>query len=265
MKRFRIDPGQKVKLEDFDPADTSGVRGGKKSTAAKNLLQQERIGQLQELVFASQKRRLLIVLQGMDTSGKDGTVRHVIAGSSPVGMRVISFKKPTATELAHDYLWRAHAEVPGNGEVVVFNRSHYEDVLVVRVHALVPGDPWKQRFRQINDFERMLTEEGTTILKFFLHISKDEQKKRLQERLDDPEKRWKFQHGDLEERKLWDDYMHAYEELLEQTSTEYAPWYVIPSDAKWFRNYAIGKTIISALEALDMKYPEPDLGSETIE
>jgi PPK2 family polyphosphate:nucleotide phosphotransferase len=265
MKRFRLEPGQRVNLDDYDPDDTKAVRGGKKAGAAKTAELQERIVKQQELLYACHGRKILIVLQGMDTSGKDGTVRHVMSAGSPLGVRVVSFKKPTEEELAHDYLWRVHKETPGAGEIVIFNRSHYEDVLVVRVHSLVPAEPWKQRFREINDFERMLTEQGTTILKFFLHISPEEQKKRLQERLDDPEKRWKFQHGDIEERKLWGDYMKAYEDALQHTSTDYAPWHVVPANAKWFRNYVISKTIVTALEKLDMQYPAPDLTGITIE
>ncbi|MEO8035243.1 MAG: polyphosphate kinase 2 family protein [Acidobacteriota bacterium] len=265
MKRFRIEPGQRVHLKDFDPEDTSVVRGGKKAGAKKTAELQERLLKQQELLYASHSHKLLIVLQGMDTSGKDGTVRHVMSAGSPLGVRVTSFKKPTVEELDHDYLWRVHKQAPESGEIAIFNRSHYEDVLVVRVHALVPDDPWKQRYREIKDFERMLTEQGTTILKFFLHISPDEQKKRLQERLDDPEKQWKFQHGDLTERKLWDDYMKAYEDALTHTSTDCAPWYVVPSNAKWFRNYVISKTIVAALERLEMKYPQPDLAGITID
>jgi PPK2 family polyphosphate:nucleotide phosphotransferase len=203
---------------------------------------------------------VLIVLQGMDTSGKDGTVRHVMSECSPQGVRVVSFKKPTQQELDHDYLWRIHAAMPASGEIAVFNRSHYEDVLVVRVHAKHPKRFWTDRFRQINDFERMLAENGTTILKFFLHISRKEQRERLQARIEDPTKRWKFEHGDLEERKLWTDYMKAYEEALAATSSSIAPWYVVPSNAKWFRNYVIARTIVEKLQSLDMRLPDPDLG-----
>ena len=216
-----------------------------------------RIGELQELLYAEHKQKVLILLQGMDTSGKDGAIRKVLREVSPQGVRVVSFKKPTEVELDHDYLWRVHAHVPGRGEMVVFNRSHYEDVLVVRVHSLVPKAVWKKRYEQINAFERMLADEGTTLLKFFLHISREEQRERLQARLDDPTKRWKFQHGDLAERKLWDDYTHAYEEVLEKTSTRWAPWQVVPADRKFMRDFLVAGAIVKALEKLKMKYPDP--------
>jgi len=206
-----------------------------------------------------------VVLQGMDTSGKDGTVRHVMHGVSPANVRVISFKKPSSAELDHDYLWRVHPHVPGNGDIVIFNRSHYEDVLIVRVHDLVPAEVWKQRYAQINEFERMLSENGVTILKFFLHISRKEQRERLQARLDDPTKRWKFQHGDLEERELWDEYKKAYEDAVRKTSTHWAPWYVIPANRKWFRDYVVADILIKTLEKFDMKWPQPDLSGEHID
>lgn len=260
MKRFRVDPGKRIKLRDFDPSDTSAFDGGKKDAAAENLRLQKRLGELQEVLYADHQQRVLIVLQGMDTSGKDGTIRHVMSDCSPQGIQVVSFKRPTEQELDHDYLWRVHAAVPGAGEIAVFNRSHYEDVLVVRVHSNHPKKFWTSRFRQIAGFERMLTENGMILLKFFLHISKDEQRERLQARLDDPTKRWKFQHGDLEERKLWSDYMKAYEDALSETSTEDAPWYVVPANTKWFRDYIVAKTIVDKLETLKMRYPQPDLG-----
>ena len=265
MKRYRIKPGSKVDLDAYVADDTSLYPDGKKAAADDNEKIQEKLRDLQELLFAEHQHKLLIVLQGMDTSGKDGTVRHVMGAFDPAGVRVVSFKKPTEEELAHDYLWRVHAKVPAKGEVVVFNRSHYEDVLVVRVHDLVPKDVWKKRYDQINEFERMLTETGTIILKFFLHISKGEQKKRLQDRIDDPTKRWKFQHGDIEERKLWSEYRGAYEDALSKTSTEWAPWWIIPANAKWYRNYLVGSILEDTLEKLDMKYPEPDLSKEVIE
>jgi PPK2 family polyphosphate:nucleotide phosphotransferase len=259
MKRFRVDAKKRVRLDQIDPSDTSVFNGGKKQAADPILDLQKRLGELQELLYAEHQQKVLIVLQGMDTSGKDGVVRHVMSECSPQGMRVVSFKKPTEQELAHDYLWRIHAAAPAAGEIAVFNRSHYEDVLVVRVHSDQPKSFWTERFRQINDFERMLAENGTIILKFFLHISSDEQRERLQARIDDPTKRWKFEHGDLQERKLWDTYMRAYEEALDATSTKLAPWYVVPANAKWFRNWVIGKTIVEKLDSLKMKFPEPDL------
>ena len=263
MKAYRIKPGKAVSLDDYDPDDTGGH--DKHDLKKKTDKLEAKLAGLQELLYAEHKHKILIVLQGMDTSGKDGTVRHVMDGFNPQGVRVASFKKPTEPELERDYLWRVHSQVPAKGEVVVFNRSHYEDVLVVRVHDLVPEAEWRQRYAQINGFERMLTETGTTILKFFLHISRDEQRKRLEERITDPTKRWKFQHGDIEERKLWNDYRKAYEDALEQTSTKWAPWYVVPANAKWYRNYVVASVIAEAMESLGMKYPEPDLTGVTVE
>jgi PPK2 family polyphosphate:nucleotide phosphotransferase len=264
MNKYRVRPGQGVDLDDYDPNDTHLVPGGKEEARKNNSAIQARLAQLQELLYAGHEWKLLIVLQGMDTSGKDGTIRHVMGGFNPSGTRVASFRKPTIDELDHDYLWRVHRQVPAKGEVVVFNRSHYEDVLVVRVHTLVPQAVWKRRYDQIRCFEQSLSEEGCIILKFFLHISKDEQRKRLQARLDDPTKRWKFQRGDLEERALWSDYRKAYEAALSKTSTEEAPWYVVPANQKWYRNYIVGSVIVDALERLDMKYPDPDLAKVVI-
>jgi PPK2 family polyphosphate:nucleotide phosphotransferase len=253
-------------MVDFDTDGASLAPGDKEQTQAATEQLVERLGELQELLYAEHQRKVLIVLQGMDTSGKDGTVRKVLRETSPQGVRVVSFKKPTETELDHDYLWRIHQHVPGRGELVVFNRSHYEDVLVVRVHSLVPKSVWRRRFDQINEFERMLAEEGTTILKFFLHISRDEQRERLQARLDDPTKRWKFEHGDLAERKLWDDYMRAYDDVLAKTSTKHAPWHVVPADRKWARDWIVASTVVKAMEKLRMKYPDPpDVDGVTID
>jgi PPK2 family polyphosphate:nucleotide phosphotransferase len=259
MQKYRVRAGQTIDLGGFDPSDTSLVPGGKSEAAEKSATIKARLAELQELLYAEHRRKVLIVLQGMDTSGKDGTVRHVMAGFNPSGTRVVSFRVPSQAELEHDYLWRVHREVPGMGEIVVFNRSHYEDVLVVRVHSLVPKAVWKKRYDQIRAFEQMLQEEGTVMLKFFLHISKEEQRKRLQARVDDPTKRWKFQHGDLEERKLWTDYQRAYEDALSSTSTEENPWYIIPANRKWYRNYLVGSILTNALEKLNMKYPEVEL------
>lgn len=259
MKALQIKPGQKVALRDFDPADTSLAPGGKEKCIRKSARLTERLGKLQELLFAESKHKLLVVLQGMDTSGKDGTIRHVMSGVSPQSVRAVPFKQPTPNEISHDFLWRIHAHTPGNGEIVIFNRSHYEDVLIVRVHNLVPEGVWRKRYDQINEFERMLSENGTTILKFFLHISRGEQRKRLQARLDDPTKRWKFQYGDVHERKRWNDYVLAYQEALEKTSTRWAPWTIVPADKKWFRNWVVARTIVETLESLGMKYPRPKL------
>ncbi len=262
-KRYRVEPGNRVRLDRYDPDDTA-LQPDKAKAKRRSTTLQQKLGELQELLFAEHRHKVLIVLQGMDTSGKDGTIRHVMDGFNPQGVHVFSFRKPSEEELDRDYLWRAHARVPGTGSIVVFNRSHYEDVLIVRVHGLVPEKRWRQRYQQIADFERMLSENGTLILKFFLNISKDEQRRRLQERIDDPSKRWKFQHSDLEERKFWHEYHLAYEEALARTSTECAPWYIVPANAKWHRNYVIGRVIVEALQGLRMKYPQPDLSKEAI-
>ena len=265
MNHHRVAPGSHVALTSIDPDDTSLFDGGKQEAAKASEKILERLNDLQEMLFAERKRRVLVILQGMDTSGKDGTVRHVMGGFNPAGVRVVSFRKPTDEELAHDFLWRIHRQVPGDSEIVVFNRSHYEDVLIVRVRSLVPETVWRKRYEQINDFERMLTESGTTILKFFLHISREEQRERLQQRIDNPDKRWKFQHGDLAERKLWDQYQEAYEEALSRTSSEWAPWYIVPANAKWYRNHVIGRTLVETLESLGMEYPRPDLSDVVVE
>jgi PPK2 family polyphosphate:nucleotide phosphotransferase len=259
--QYLVRPGQLVDLYDFDPDD---VRGNKADIKEESSVIQTRLGELQELLFAERERKLLIVLQGMDTSGKDGTIRHVMGGFNPQGTRVVSFGKPSLEELDHDYLWRVHRQVPRKGEIVVFNRSHYEDVLVVRVHSLVPKTVWKRRYDQIRCFEQLLFEEGTVILKFFLHISRDEQRARLQARVEDPKKRWKFQDADLEERELWDEYQRAYEDALSKTSTEAAPWYIVPANQKWYRNYLVGAVIADTLKSLNLKYPKVDLSGITV-
>jgi PPK2 family polyphosphate:nucleotide phosphotransferase len=255
MDRYRVKPGQQVKLEDWDPNDKSLTDLDKKDGEEALDELNDELEKLQELLYAGQKHKLLIILQGMDTSGKDGVIRHVFDGVNPQGVRVASFKTPTAEELSHDYLWRIHKQTPRKGEMVIFNRSQYEDVLVVRVHSLVPEAVWKKRYDQINEFERLLAEEGVTILKFYLHIDKKEQKERLQARLDEPDKNWKFNPGDLEERKLWPEYQKAYEDALSKTSTEYAPWYIVPSNRKWYRNLVIGNILVKTLKDLDMKLP----------
>jgi len=265
-QRYRIAPGTKPDLAARDAAEDALFDGGRK--AGEEALEpiSNRIENLQELLYADGKQRILVVLQGMDTSGKGGTISKVFEGVNPAGVKVASFKKPTAEELAHDYLWRVHARVPGNGELVIFDRSHYEDVLVVRVHSLVPESTWRPRYEQICNFEGMLVDSGTTILKFFLHIDRAEQKERLQARIDDPNKRWKFRTGDLDERALWDDYMRAYEEAIERTSTEEAAWYVVPANRKWYRNLVVGTVIAHTLEGLGMAWPQPaeDLSSVII-
>ncbi|MBL8788237.1 MAG: polyphosphate kinase 2 family protein [Deltaproteobacteria bacterium] len=262
MERHRVKPGTNVSLASWDPADTSGFDGDKKAAEKVFTGLNERLETLQELLYADQRHKVLIVLQGMDTSGKDGTIRNIFDGTNPIGVKVASFKRPTSTELAHDYLWRVHAQTPGSGEVVIFNRSHYEDVLVVRVDGLAPEARWKKRFEHINAFEKMLVDEGTTVLKFFLHISKDEQKERLQERLDDPSKNWKFDPNDLKVREKWDAYQRAYEDVLSQTSTEAAPWYIVPANKKWYRNLVITEVLVATLEGLGLRFPAaPDLAN----
>jgi PPK2 family polyphosphate:nucleotide phosphotransferase len=258
MKRYRIAPGTKVDLEKFDAGSTKEAPKGKKATEDVFQHLNSRLEVLQEKLWANHQHKVLIVLQGMDTSGKDGTISHVFEGVNPLGVRVAAFKAPSSDELDHDFLWRVHAHVPGRGEMTIFNRSHYEDVLAARVRKIVPEKVWKARYHQINDFEKLLTETGTVILKFFLHIDRDEQKKRLQDRLDDPHKRWKFRLGDLDDRAHWDDYMQAYQEALAKTSTRHAPWYVVPANKKWYRNLVVATVLVDALEKLDMKPPEPE-------
>lgn len=214
--------------------------------------------ELQRRLYAENKQKLLIVFQAMDAGGKDGTIRNILRGVNPQGVRVHSFKVPSKEELAHDFLWRIHQDVPAKGMIGVFNRSHYEDVLVVRVHDIVPESVWRPRYEQINQFEKLLTDTGTTILKFFLHISPEEQKERFQSRLDEPDKNWKFSLEDLEKRKFWGDYMAAYEEMLQQCTTPWAPWYVIPADQKWYRNLTITRTIVDTLKQMDPQYPPPE-------
>lgn len=264
MEKYRVKPDQKVKLSDWDPQEISIWDKGKKEAKEKTLELNKDLESLQELLYAEKKHRLLIVLQAMDSGGKDGVIRSVFEGVNPSGVRVASFKVPTQLEMDHDYLWRIHQQTPAKGEIVIFNRSHYEDVLVVRVHELVPKKVWNERYEQINHFEKMLVDEGTTILKFFLHISKDEQKQRLQERVDIPEKRWKFSSGDLKERLLWDEYQKAYQDVLEKTSTSASPWYIIPANRNWYRNLVISSIIVDKLKSLKMQYPQPEEGIEKI-
>jgi len=261
----RIKPETKVRLSKWDP-DDNAINGKDKSDALERLDENRaRLETLQELLYAEGKHKLLVVLQAMDTAGKDSTIRHVFQGVDPLGVRVGSFKAPTPHELARDYLWRVHHHVPGAGEIAIFNRSHYEDVLITRVNGWIDAAECKRRYRQINDFERMLAETGTTILKFYLHISKDEQRKRLEERRDIPEKQWKFHTGDLAVRAQWGDYMEAYEAALSATSTDYAPWHVIPANSKLARNLLVSGLLIEALEDLKMRYPEPEPGIADIE
>jgi len=257
VKQFYVEPGKKVDLNEWKTDSTPDFEGKKADAAPELEKLNAKLESLQELLYAEGKHKLLIILQGMDAAGKDGVIRHVFDGVNPQGVKVASFKVPTPEELSHDYLWRIHKYTPAKGEIVIFNRSQYEDVLAVRVLKLVPDNVWKKRFDHINAFERMLADEGTTILKFFLHVSKDEQRERLLERVDDPAKRWKFNPGDLDTRAQWDEYQKAYEAVLEKTSRQWAPWYVIPSDKKWYRNLAISRIMVAALEKLKMKYPQP--------
>jgi len=265
-RRYIVEPGSKLRLEHRDPADTSGFDGGEDYALDLSKQLDQRLDRLQEKLYAEHRHKMLVVLQAIETGGKDGTVRRIFRGVDPSGVRVAHFREPTQQEKDHDFLWRAHAQVPETGELVIFNRSHYEGVLVERVHNIVSKDVWKQRYRQINDFERLLSEDGTVILKFFLHISEDEQKRRLQERLANPDKQWKFNINDLSERKLWPQYAKAYQQALESTSTEEAPWYVIPANKRWFRDLLVSEIIVSALEGLHMEYPPlpPELKSTVI-
>ncbi|HLY13343.1 MAG TPA: polyphosphate kinase 2 family protein [Candidatus Limnocylindrales bacterium] len=253
---LRIEPGSKVRLGRIDPAETHGhTKQDSDKELAAGLI---RLSGLQDRLWAEAKHPVLVVLQGIDAAGKDGTVHHVMSAFNPQGCPVTDFKVPSALELSHDYLWRIHQHAPGKGEIAIFNRSHYEDVLVVRVHELVPKMVWKKRYDQINDWERMLVDEGTTVVKFFLLIDKEEQRRRFQDRYDDPTKRWKFKMGDLAERALWDSYMAAFEEALNRCSTAAAPWYVIPANRNWFRNLAVAEILGDVLDDLKPVYPPID-------
>ncbi|MEY2471949.1 MAG: hypothetical protein QOK28_1278 [Actinomycetota bacterium] len=250
-----------IKLSDLDPDATPHAPGDKEATNAASAALNEKLADLQERLYAEAKQSLLVVFQAMDTGGKDGAIKHVFHGVNPVGVHVASFKAPTPIELAHDFLWRVHEKTPAKGDIVIFNRSHYESVLIERVHDLVPKKTWKARYKQINAFEEMLVAEGTTILKFFFHISKDEQRDRLLARLDHADKTWKFNPEDVAERRLWHDYMDAYEDAVNKTSTKYAPWHVVPANHKWYRNYFVSKTLVETLERMNPKYPTKDLSS----
>ena len=267
MKIYRIRPGAKVKLSDYSPDGETELAGDKERGTAQLEILKNDLRQLQRMLYAERKHRLLIVLQGMDGSGKDGTVRNVFSGIDPHGLRVVSFKSPTPGELDHDFLWRVHKEAPARGELVVFNRSHYEDVIAVNVKNLAPKPIWEKRYDHILNFEKLLLDEGTTILKFFLHISRDEQRRRLQARLANPEKHWKFNPEDLADRRLWPQFAGAYEEVLSRTSTEAAPWYIVPGNRKWYRNAVIATIVRDTLARLELKFPKPawDLTGVTVE
>jgi PPK2 family polyphosphate:nucleotide phosphotransferase len=253
---LRVEPGRQIHLADVDPAFHAGYE--KDAATAKVAADLERLAALQEVIWAEHRHRVLVVLQGIDAAGKDGTIGHVMRAFNPQGCRVVPFGVPTPEERAHDYLWRIHAHVPGDGEIVIFNRSHYESVLVERVHELVPRHVWERRFDQINHFERLLVDEGTSIVKFFLYIDRNEQLERFQARLDDPTKRWKFKMADLDERRLWDGYIEAFEDALSRCSTPDAPWYAIPANHKWFRNLAVGEILAATLADLKAEYPARD-------
>jgi PPK2 family polyphosphate:nucleotide phosphotransferase len=255
--------GKKVSLEDYDPAHTGG-HTDEQDVQAQLEKDLQRMFALQEVLYAGAQRSILIVVQAMDTGGKDGLIAHVFRGLNPAGVQVTSFKQPTEEELGHDFLWRVHQHVPRRGMIGVFNRSHYEDVLIVRVHQLAPKKAWKKRYERINAFEALLAESGTAILKFFLYISKDEQKRRLEDRLKQPDKYWKFNPDDLKERELWDEYTQAYEAVLGKCNTEYAPWHIVPANHKWYRNYVVTRTIVEAMEAMKLEYPPAAPGLENI-
>ncbi|GKS56513.1 polyphosphate kinase [Nitrospira sp.] len=260
LRAYRIKPNSKLQLKKFDPSETGPYKKtdrDKKRVKAKTESAIRRIRGLQERLYASGQRAFLLVLQGMDTSGKDSTIKHVMSGVNPQGCRVASFKAPSTREMAHDFLWRIHQAVPPKGYIGIFNRSHYEDVLITRVHGLISDKVARRRFEQIREFEEMLYENGTAIVKVFLYLSKEEQRRRLEARVQDPDKRWKFSLGDLEERKLWDDYMTAFEDVISDTSTEHAPWYVIPADRKWYRNLLVAQIVESTLAAMKLKRPKP--------
>jgi PPK2 family polyphosphate:nucleotide phosphotransferase len=257
---LRVKPGSRVRLAKTDPGQTFGH--DKTSAAPVTQRNLDQLSSLQDKFWAESKRSVLVVLQGIDAAGKDGTINKVMEAFNPQGCPVSSFKTPTTEDLAHDYLWRVHKRTPGKGEIGIFNRSHYEDVLIVRVHGLVPRKVWSARYDQINEFEQTLTAAGTTIVKFFLSIDRDEQRKRFQDRYDDPTKRWKFKLGDLAERKLWDEYQAAFNEALTKTSTAWAPWYVIPADRKWVRDVAVAQLLVDTLTRLDPRIPPPEPGLE---
>jgi PPK2 family polyphosphate:nucleotide phosphotransferase len=261
--RFRVAPGAKVKLKDIDPGFKDSHEN-RQDAADEIEHYQTRLRELQALLYAERRRSVLLCLQALDTGGKDGTINHILGSMNPQGCQVVGFKQPSAEESAHDFLWRIHRASPARGEVAIFNRSHYEDVLIARVHNLVPKEIWSRRYDRINAFESGLVEDGTQILKFYLHISKEEQLKRFKDRLDDPAKQWKISEADYKERTYWDDYTAAYEDALSRCSTEHAPWFIIPADHKWFRNLAVARIVVEHLEGLNMTFPKPSVDIEHI-
>lgn len=259
---IRPTPHQEIDLSQFDPDYHAGLDKDQIKDETKKL--RKRLSELQEVLYAQGKYALLIVLQAMDAGGKDSTIKKVFTGVNPQGFKISNFKRPTPEELAHDFLWRVHQDVPAKGYIGIFNRSHYEDVLVVRVNNLVPEEVWQKRYDHINNFEKLLTDSGTTVLKFYLHISREEQKERFQDRLDDPSKHWKFSMGDLPVREQWDDYMCAFEAAITRCNTDYAPWHIIPANRKWYRNYIITKTLVETLEAMPLAYPPEEEGLDSV-
>ena len=257
-KQFRVKPGEKLRLNKLDPA-YAGKHESEATAEEETEHFLKKLARQQALLYAEHKHSVLIVLQAMDAGGKDGTIKHVFGSVNPQGVSVVSFKQPTPVELAHDFLWRVHPHAPGKGEIAIFNRSHYEDVLVTRVHKLIDKATWTRRYQYICDFEALLAESGATVLKFFLHISRDEQLARFAQRLDDPARNWKISESDYSERELWDDYIEAFEDAMRATSTDAAPWYVIPSNHKWFRNLAVSQIIADAMADLDLAFPPPSV------
>lgn len=261
--RYRVEPGSRITLSEFDPEESEHYTR-KKDVQEELHTQRDRIRELQARLYAENQRSVLIVLQALDTGGKDGTIRGVFQGVNPQGCQVWSFKTPSSEEMEHDFLWRYHAKTPPKGMIHIFNRSHYEDVLIVRVKQLMPQEVWSRRYEMINEFEHMLTLSNTTVLKFYLHISKDEQKERLESRLRNPDKHWKFSRSDLKERAYWDDYQLAFEDAISKCSTEYAPWYVVPANKKWYRNLVVARTIADTLEAMNPQFPPAEEGLDEI-
>jgi len=262
LDRLRVDPGSPAKIAERDPDDTLGLDKGTSEKRIDTLV--DRIDELQYRLFSEHRRSILLVLQGLDASGKDGVVRRVFDGVNPTGVRVTSFKVPVGAEVQHDYLWRIHAALPARGEIGVFNRSHYEDIVAVRMHRIAPEEVWRRRYEHLRAFERMLVDEGTTVLKVFLNVSKEEQRKRFQERIDDPEKRWKFRRDDLNVRERYDEWVAAWDEAVSETSTPWAPWYVVPADRNWVKALVVAELVAGTLEQLDPRLPEPEPGLERL-
>ncbi len=262
-KRFRVAPESHVRLRDIDPG-FHGKHEHKKEAAAEFSKQEDRMRGLQYLLYADHQRSVLIVLQALDAGGKDGTISHVLGAMNPQGVRVAAFKQPTEDELAHDFLWRVHKQTPAKGEIAIFNRSHYEDVLVARVHGIVPKEVWSQRYDRINDFEKNLADAGTRIVKFYLHISEEEQLARFEQRLDDPMRNWKISESDYAERKLWPAYIEAFEEVFHRTSMPYAPWYIVPANHKWFRDLAVSSIVADAMDSLNLELPKATVSIDDI-